>query len=252
MKRNNSGQTGPGKLPTTTSRDLVLWVDGSRSQHVENATPALLHRDIAGARRIRTGYQYKAQRNYHGVYAFGQTGQHVWYESLFEMTALMSLDFTARINSVVSQPMMMQFADGSVHYPDLFAVHVDGRQVVYDVRPENLINDKATAQFTETKRVCGKVGWDYQVFSHIDPVVKANLEWLAGYRHARYQPDAAILARVLAALRTPVPFRDLVHVADGTSAALGAIAVYNLLWNRALIFDMTTQLTTYTPISNGL
>ena len=112
MKRNNSGQAGPGKLKTTAHRDLVVWVDDSKTQHVKNATDALLHRNIVDARRIRTGYQYKGQRNHHGLYAFGQTGKHVWYESLFEMTALMSLDFAAGISSLAAQPMMMQFSNG--------------------------------------------------------------------------------------------------------------------------------------------
>lgn len=252
MKRNNSGQTGPGKLQTTTHRDLVVWVDHSKTQHAENATPALLHRGIVDARRIRTGYQYKAQRNYHGVYAFGQTGQHVWYESLFEMTALMSLDFTADILSVTSQPMMMQFSDGAVHYPDLFAVHTNGRQVVYDVRPEKLVNPKTAAQFAETKRLCDKVGWGYQLFTHIDPIAKANLEWLAGYRHPRYEPDEATRTRVLAAAEIPTTLRELVRTADLRAPARGAISIYNLLWNRLIIFDMTTQLTTHTTITKAL
>lgn len=252
MTRNNSGQSGPGRLKTATRRDLVVWVDHARTQHVENATPALVHRNIDQARRIRTGYQYKGQRNYHGVYAFGQTGQHVWYESLFEMTALMTLDFTERISSIASQPMMMQFESGAVRYPDLFALHTDGRQVVYDVRPDKLIAPKTVEEFAETRRVCEKVGWAYQLFTHIDPIAKANLEWLAGYRHPRYQPDDETTERVLAAADQPATFRDLVETADTTHRARGAIAVYNLLWNHLLRFDMTTQLTTHTPITKGL
>ncbi|WBM79119.1 TnsA-like heteromeric transposase endonuclease subunit [Cryobacterium breve] len=251
MKRSNSGQTGPGALTTTTRRDLVVWVDHARRQHVENATPALVHRNIVEARRIRTGYQYKAQRNYHGLYAFGQTGQHIWYESLFEMTALMALDFTAGITAIASQPMMMQFADGTVHYPDLFAIHTDGRQVVYDVRPEKLIKPKTQAQFAETKRLCDKVGWAYELFTRIDPLVKANMEWLIGYRHPRYQPNEATQALVLAAADPGARFRDLVHVADRDSPARGAMTVYNLLWHHLLTFDMTAQLTTYTTITKG-
>ncbi|MBB5643153.1 TnsA-like heteromeric transposase endonuclease subunit [Cryobacterium roopkundense] len=248
MKKNNSGHTGPGKLATPTKRDLVAWVDHSHIQHVENATRSLLHRDIVSARRIRTGYQYKAQRNYHGLYAFAQTGQHIWYESLFEMSALMTLDFTANIQSIASQPMMLQFTSGKVHYPDLFAVHTDGRQVVYDVRPEKLITPKTAGEFAETKRVCDKVGWAYELFTRIDPVVKANMEWLAGYRHPRYRPDLPTQTRVLAAAESPTMFRDLAHVADEGSPARGAMHLYSLLWNRQLTFDMTTLLTTYTNL----
>jgi hypothetical protein len=248
MKRNNSGHTGPGKQASTTKRELVVWVDQSRIQHVEAATPSLLHRDFENARRIRTGYQYKAQRNYHGTYWFSQTGSHVWYESLFEMTALMSMDFTGGITAVASQSMMMQFRDGTVHYPDLFAVHRDGRKVVIDVRPKERIDDAAKVQFAQTKELCDLVGWGYQLFTEIDPVAKANLEWLSGYRHPRYLPNPEVTNKLVTAARRGRTFRDLIKLAGTEHDALGAMAVYSLLWRRILQFDMTTQLTTVTTI----
>jgi hypothetical protein len=251
MRRNNSGQMGPGKQATTTRRDLVVWVDESRTQHVQSATPALLHRDIVNARRIRTGYQYKAQRNYHGTYWFSQTESHVWYESLFEMTALMSIDFTADIRSIASQPMMMQFSNGSVHYPDLFAVHSDGRQVVYDVRPKERISEETAIQFAETKRLCDLVGWGYELFTEIDPVAKANLEWLSGYRHKRYLPSVDSTQRLVSAARRGRSFRELTTFAGSEHVAVGAMAIYSLLWRRVLQFDMTTQLTTATTIHSS-
>lgn len=226
-----------------------MWVDSTKTQHHLRASPELLTRDIQNAKRIRVGYQYKAQRNYHGLYWFAQTGRHVWYESLFEMTALMSLDFHFKIRAISSQPMMMQFTSGKLHVPDLMATHANGQQVVYDVRPDSLITPDTEVQFAETKRICDTVGWEYQLFTAIDPIVKNNLEWLAGYRHARHTPRPHITKRVLAAARTPQPFADLAHVVNDEHPSLGAMALYSLLWNRDLTFDMTLPLTTSTIIS---
>jgi hypothetical protein len=251
LKKRNRGQVGPGKIESLTKRDLIVWIDTSDTQHVQPAGPAMLTKPLHLARRVRTGFQYKAQRNYHGLYWFAQTDQHVWHESLFEMSALMSLDFFHEIEAISAQPMMMQFADGTVHYPDFFATHADGTQVVYDVRPRSRVTPETQAQFDQTKRVCDLVGWKYELFTHIHPAVKANLEWIAGYRHPRYTPSDALRNRVLDAATTPVPFEDLIRVANDTIPALGAMVLYNLIWNRSLQFDMTSPLTSYTTILKG-
>jgi len=249
LKKNNTGRKAPARIPSLVQKDLVVWIDRAKSQHVRSATPALLHEPIQQAKRIRVGHQYKAQRSFHGLYWFEQTGQHIWYESLFEMTALMSLDFFHDIRAISSQPMMMQFAGGKLHFPDLFATHADGRQVVYDVRPAHLIDDAAAEQFAETRRLCGLVGWEYQLFTAIDPIVKNNIEWLAGYRHERHIPRPHIRDRVMTATVHPRSFAELAAVVDAEHPALGAMALYNLLWNRSLAFDMTLPLTTVTLIS---
>jgi hypothetical protein len=252
MKKNNRSQAGPGARKSTSQQNIVVWVgaDKEKTLHVEPAGPALLHRNIHQARRIRTGVQYKGQRNYHGLYAFGQTGQHVWYESLFEKTALLSLDFSEQISSISAQPVMLQFPDRSVHYPDFFAVHDDGRQVLYDVRPSSLTDKGAADDFAKTKVLCDLVGWRYELFTDIDPLVRINLEWLAGYKHPRYIPTAEVTQRVLRTATSATPFRDLVRVADPEIAARGSMALYNLLWNRQLTFDMTHQLNSYTPLTS--
>jgi len=250
MKKRNRGQTGPGQIEDLTKRDLVVWEDTSEVRHVEAATPALLAQPIHLAKRIRTGHQYKAQRNYHGLYWFSQTGQHVWHESLFEMTALMALDFSGEIDAVSSQPMMMQFADGSVHYPDFFAVHTDHSQVVYDVRPQERISETTAVQFEKTRQLCERVGWKYELFTAISPTVKANLEWLAGYRHPRYTPSAAARAEILTTIETPMSFADLTHTLS-MPTPLAVVAIYHLLWNRALQFDMNGDLNSYTILTKG-
>lgn len=249
LKKNNTGRKAPARISSLRQKDLVVWIDRKDAQHVRVAGPPLLNEPIQQAKRVRVGHQYKAQRNFHGLYWFGQTGEHVWYESLFEMTALMSLDFFHDIHSISSQPMMMQFAGGKLHFPDLFATHADGRQIVYDVRPRELVDDAATTQFAETKRVCDTVGWGYELFTSIDPIAKNNLEWLAGYRHPRHVPKVQVRNRVLAAAESAMPLADLARVVHPDHPALGTMALYNMLWNRSLAFDMTLPLSNFTLIS---
>jgi hypothetical protein len=251
IKKNNRSQAGPGSQKTSTTKQLVAWVspDSSKTLHVETAGPNLLHRNLHEARRIRTGAQYKAQRNYPGLYAFA--GRHVWHESLFEKSALMSLDYLGGIRTIASQPMMMQFADRTVHYPDFFAVHSDGSQVVYDVRPEELLDEETAVVFAKTKRVCDLVGWRYELFTTIDPLVQSNLEWIAGYSDPRYAPAPDIAQQVLIATINPMRFRDIVEFIDSVIPARGAMTIYNLLWNHLLDFDMTQQLNTYTYLTSA-
>ena len=62
------------------------------------------------------------------------------------------------------------------------------------------------------------VGWNYRLVGVPDPIVTANLRWLAGYRHPRHDlPDVReVLRRVFV---TPTPLMA------GTAAAGDPIAV---------------------------
>jgi hypothetical protein len=241
LKKNNRTKAAPTASPASRLHTLVTWLDAGGAQHTEGASPLLLHRDLHTATRARIGVQYKGKRNYQGIYFFASSRQHVWHESLFEMTALTWLDHQHDIVAIASQPMMLQFPDGRVHFPDYFALHEDGRQVLYDVRPAKLINEKTQAQFDETRRLCNAVGWDYELFTNISPIAKANLEWIAGYRAKRYRPPATAIA-VLDLLDQPISFRDLQALISPGNRGRGSSAIYSLLWDRIITTDHNQHL----------
>jgi hypothetical protein len=40
--------------------------------------------------------------------------------------------------------------------------------------------------FDATRRACELMGWEYRLVGAPNPIVAANLRWLAGYRHPRH------------------------------------------------------------------
>ena len=95
------------------------------------------------------------------------------------------------------------------------------------------------AKFEATARACATVGWNYRLVGVPDPIVTANLRWLAGYRHPRHDlPDVReVLRRVFV---TPTPLMA------GTAAAGDPIAVlpvlFHLLWRGVLAVDVSVPL----------
>ena len=62
------------------------------------------------------------------------------------------------------------------------------------------------AAFAATELACAAVGWGYRLVDAPDPVVLANLRWLAGYRHPRHLVRL-VARRLLEVFATPRPAR---------------------------------------------
>jgi hypothetical protein len=58
--------------------------------------------------------------------------------------------------------------------------------VVVDCRPVDRRAPRDLAAFEATRQACVLAGWEYRLVGAPDPIVTANLRWLAGYRHPRY------------------------------------------------------------------
>ncbi len=54
-----------------------------------------------------------------------------------------------------------------------------------DVRPDDRIEPDDAEAFAATARACRIAGWAFRRVGAIDPVLLANVKWLAGYRHPR-------------------------------------------------------------------
>jgi hypothetical protein len=126
------------------NRTLLAWVDGHGRPHQAAANRKATSIDFHLAGIARQGAKYPNRRNYEGFYWCSQTKSHVWYESMAEYTALMWMDYSYDVAAVASQPMCIVFPDGHRHYPDYFVVLGTGDQLVVDVRPLALVDDKAS------------------------------------------------------------------------------------------------------------
>lgn len=225
----------------------VAWLDAEGKLHTAPPDSRLQASEIAEARRARRGPKYQHRRHYEGYYWCAGTKSLVWYESMTEYAALMALDFGRGIRRVVSQPLCLILPDGSPHVPDYFVIDEAGTAVLVDVRPESL-QEKSKAQFAATARMCEQIGWEYLLLGELDPVVRGNLECIAGWRHPRYAAPAELSADVIAFAATGRPFGQIAGRLAGTVPGRGIHHLYHLLWCRQLRFDLMEPLADTTKV----
>lgn len=224
--------------------DLVQWRSPSGIQ-THDVGRHLLELPVVECDPIRVGSQWQNRPNQHGLYFWQRTGRHIWYESALEAACLVALDQNGEIDKIAAQPFRLLFRTGAKsvrHDPDFFAIHRNGDQVVYDVKPLARMSAEARAQFAETARVCEMVGWRHVVLNEPDPTTATNLAFLRSARHARCHPDPVILEQitnVFAVGRTLGEAREMVN---RRSPALAMPAIKHLIWHRLLSVDLTTRL----------
>jgi len=116
--------------------------------------------------------------------------------------------------------------------------------VVIDVRADDQILAKDAEVFEVTARACASAGWDYRRVGVVDPVLAANVRWLAGYRHPRCmnQGRAARLREVFAG---PAPLLAGARAAGDPVAVLPVL--YHLLWTGVLVTELVAA-----PLSGDL
>ena len=185
-----------------------------------------------------------------GFYWFATTGRHVPYESRLEMSVLIELDFAVEVTDVAAQPFRLACRrNGKVvnHVPDFFVLLRSGRGQVIDVKPADQVDKPANqAVFDVTRTACQEVGWDYVVATGPDPVVCANLSWLAGYRRLPADPfgyERLLLDRC----EHPTPVVEL--VASVGPPALVRPVLFSLLWRQELKVDLARPIASDTLVA---
>lgn len=139
---------------------------------------------------------YKGQRHHSGLWWTSTTATLVGYESWVERDTLISLDFDPAVAGIASQPFWLFWTDTAgkprSHAPDYFARLADGSARVIDCRPADRIKPRDQAAFDATRAACDLLGWGYEVTDSPAEPLRANLRWLAGYRHPRHDlPEVA-------------------------------------------------------------
>nr|WSX74384.1 TnsA-like heteromeric transposase endonuclease subunit [Streptomyces sp. NBC_00899]WSX75768.1 TnsA-like heteromeric transposase endonuclease subunit [Streptomyces sp. NBC_00899] len=189
---------------------------------------------------VRPFASFKEQKNFTGEYWAATSRTYVGYESWVERDAAMALDFDPAVVALASQPFRLAWTDGERerrHTPDYFARLLDGTGVVVDVRPENLVDEATAEVFAFTARVCEEVGWQFRYVGDLNQPYRANLRWLARYRHRRCHraPAADRLREVFV---DPLP---LLAGAEQVGDRLAVLPVlYHLLWRHELTADLVT------------
>lgn len=189
---------------------------------------------------VRQFPSYRGQRSFSGEYFAACMERHVGYESWLERDQLMMLDFSPRVRSFAAQPFWLSWQSGGKtrrHAPDFFVRMVDGRGVVVDVRADDRIKDEDAAAFAVTAAACESVGWGYRRVGTVDPVLSANVRWLAGYRHRRCLNDAHrdMLVEVFS---HPSPLLAGVERVGDRLAMLPSL--FHLMWTGVLVADLVS------------
>ncbi|MFD3456059.1 TnsA-like heteromeric transposase endonuclease subunit [Streptomyces sp. NPDC058691] len=230
----------PAKAPALTG-DLsdidVTFVDregGARS----GSLAALWGEPFELARPVREFVAFKGQKNFTGEYWAATSRFLVGYESWVERDAAMALDFEPSVVALASQPFRLAWrGDGweRAHTPDYFARLADGSGLVVDVRPQALVDEESAAIFASTKLICEAVGWQFRLVGELGEPFRANLRWLARYRHPRcHRAEIAnALREVFAAPRSLFSGAELV----GDRITVLPV-LYHLLWQQALTADL--------------
>lgn len=195
-------------------------------------------------RRFRS---YRGQRHYSGSYWSTTMASLVGYESRLELANLLLEDFDPATVWILSQPFLLEGADGSRarrHVPDYLVERIGGVACVIDVKPAGLLSEpKIAAALTWSARMVESMGWEYVVLSEPDPVRLGNIKFLAGYRRP-FQFAPVEVEAVRLAIGEPMTIGQAVQV-GATQLAESTYArgvVLHLLWAGQLVTDLAVPL----------
>ncbi|WP_163699781.1 TnsA-like heteromeric transposase endonuclease subunit [Mycolicibacterium sarraceniae] len=223
-------------------------------------TPEIARVPFELCRPIRNFPAYRGRRSHQGKYWFSRSQRHVGFESRFEMTALMMLDFRGDAIAVSSNPFWLLWPKGVApmrHAPDFFIRRCDGSAQVIDVKPADRLKDKDRLQHDRTREVCNELGWEYEEFTSIDATIERNLRLLCGYHHQRFEPPAEARTAIVRCLQKSgnggTRLGDLIDAASSECIHLGEdrliCGIYHLVWSGAMHADLTRPLSWNTVIA---
>ncbi|MHA6756948.1 TnsA-like heteromeric transposase endonuclease subunit [Streptacidiphilus sp. PAMC 29251] len=189
-----------------------------------------------------------------GLWWSATTGRHVHNGSATMRAQLMVLDRDPRVTGLAGRPVRLLWRTGRgeirAWVPQLFARYTDGTALLADCPSHpDAGGPRAVAAAAAVSAACANVGWTYRRLEPLDPVLEANLRWLAGYRHPRNQGTPALNAAVLDAFARPKPMIEGVQAAGNPLAVLPAI--FHALWHGHLHAPLHRPLHQSVQVSPG-
>jgi hypothetical protein len=203
-------------------------------------------RQVIAAVPWRKARSARGQAHYPGYFWSATTGGHVIYESRLELARLLLADFDREVAAIAAQPFLLQARVAGTarrHVPDFLLLHVDGSVRVVNVKPAGKLAEPRIAEALAWPGLLFQAhGWEHEVWSGADPVLLANLRFLAGYRRPGLLPDD-LLDEVLAMVRPGDTIGSVTGRVPG-SARPGEVkaAVLRLLWQQRLAADLHSHL----------
>ncbi|WP_244313505.1 TnsA-like heteromeric transposase endonuclease subunit, partial [Streptomyces zinciresistens] len=153
------------------------WVEAAVAVRFEQLAPVAAFPVVPG-RRWAPGWWWSAT-----------TGRLVAYRSGVMRTQLMLLDRDPAVVALACRPVELVWREESKtagHAPQLMARLQDGSGLLLDGGGRSGPSARLTARARVVAAAAEAAGWSYRLAGPPDPVLVANVRWLAGYRHPRY------------------------------------------------------------------
>src|SRR6266571_950789 len=199
-------------------------------------------RRVIAAVPWRKARSARGQAHYPGFFWSSTMGGHVIYESRLELARLLLADFDRDVTAIAAQPFLLQARVAGTarrHVPDFLLAHADKSVRVVNVKPAGKLAEPRTAEaLAWPGRLIEGHGWQYEIWSGADPVLLANLRFLAGYRRPGLLPGQ-LLDDVLAAVRPGDTIGGVISRMSRTRRACEVkAAVLRLLWQQRLATEL--------------
>jgi hypothetical protein len=167
-------------------------------------------------------------------------------------TQVMLLDHDPSVVAIMCRPVELTWRDreGSRvrHAPHLMARLADGRGLLADCAGHGEISPRLAARAVVMEAAAAAVGWQYRVLRPPDPVLAANLRWLAGYRHPRYK-GGELAGRAAEAFGRPRPLVEGVRELGDPVQVFPV--VFHALWHGSLSASLEEPLHERVTVTAG-
>lgn len=213
---------------------------------VEKPLGRLRYRQVVEAVPWRAVRSRHGERHHSGLYWCATMGRHVVYESRLELARLMLADFDPNVVAIAAQPFLIRARVDSKarrHVPDFLLVTADHQVSVVNVKPaERLADPQVAAALAWPAALFEAHGWSHEIWTGDDPVLLANVRFLAGQRRPDVL-DAALVREVFDAAGDGITIRDLLGRLSGAVEPWRAKpAIVRLLWQHRLTADLRRPL----------
>ena len=219
--------------------------DSERETPIEAVRPG----DVTAATPWRVFRSHRSQRHYSGWYWSSTTGGHVVCESRLELARLLLADADPDVVAIAAQPfLLIEGAEGKArrHVPDFFLQHRSGTCTVVNVKPaEKLEEPDVAAILAWAGEAVAAKGWAAEVWTGCDPLLLANVRFLAGYRR-NWLFDRTELQATRAAIVDGDTIGNVAERLRASGVGEPRPLVLHLLWTGYVSADLTAPLTTDT------
>lgn len=253
MTGGDSGLVWAGMAGVLSESDVAVRYKGANGEFVDTTLRRLPPDDVLAGCPVREFRWWEGKRHYSGWYWSATTGAHVVYESRLELARILLADQNPDVVAIAPQPFLLEGFDGGRirrHVPDLLLAFKSGGLTVVDVKSHARLDDpKVAAQFTWMRAVCEQHGIVFEAWTGADPVLLANVRFLAGYRRG-VTVGMELAETVMVAASEPIAIGALERwVARSAPPWVIRPVILHLVWRSWLSADLSQPLGGETLVS---